>query len=93
MSFDKKFDEGKTVVLRIPEIDYVLVHWPNNKCTPWVAAYGYNEKEGYWCQGHYFTTKKGAIEYLKETLKEKLPICIERRFCEMDNLLREEITE
>ena len=69
--FDKKFDEGKKVVISLPEIDYVLVHWPNNVCTPWVAAWAYNEEGGYWGQGHYFTTCEGAMKYLKEKLDEK----------------------
>lgn len=70
-SFDKKFDEGKRVVLRLPEIDYVLIHWPNNVCTPWVAAWAYNEEKGYWGQGHYFTELAGAIKYLAKLLEEK----------------------
>lgn len=69
-NFDKKFDEGKRVILRIPEIDYVIVHWPNNVCTPWVAAWAYNEEGGYWGQGHYFTTSEGAIKYIREKLEE-----------------------
>ena len=61
----------KTVVLRIPEIDYNLVHWSENEYTPWVAAWGHNEEAGYWSQGHYFRTKYGALKYLESVLKEK----------------------
>lgn len=61
----------KKVIITLPEIDYVLIHWPNNVCTPWVAAWAYNEEGGYWGQGHYFTTSEGAIKYLKEKLDEK----------------------
>ena len=67
--FDKTFDKGKQVVLRLPEIDYVLVHWPSNVCTPWVAAWNYNEDRGCWGQGHYFTNPGDAIKYLAGKLK------------------------
>ena len=67
----------KEVVLRIPEIDYVLIHWPNNELTPWVAAWSYNEERKCWGQGHYFMTKENAINYLIEVLRERYPIYIE----------------
>ena len=63
----------KHVVISIPEIDYALVHWPENKVTPWVAAYGCDDRndEPVWCQGHYFTTKEGAVDYLVQKYKDR----------------------
>ena len=73
----------KEIVLRIPEIEYVLVHWPENKYTPWVAAWAYNEEGGYWGQGHYFCEKKDALQYLCEVLEERYPAYMERRIKEI----------
>lgn len=64
----------KKVIIKIPEIDYVLIHWEENSVTPWVAAWGYNENSGSWCQGHYFCTKEHALEYLADTYKERYSV-------------------
>ena len=68
----------KKVVLRIPEIDYVLIHWEENTFTPWVAAWCYYE-DGTWGQGHYFCKKETALEYLAEMLRERGPAYLETR--------------
>lgn len=73
----------KTIILRIPEIDYVLIHWAENTLTPWVAAWAYNEDGGYWGQGHYFTNKADALEYLANTYKERYPVVLERKIAEI----------
>lgn len=64
----------KKVVLRVPEIDYVLIHWPENDFTPWVAAWAYNDERKSWGQGHYFCTKESALEYLAATYKERYSV-------------------
>ena len=64
----------KKVIMRIPEIDYVLVHWEENRCTPWVAAWAYNEERNSWGQGHYFQTKESAVKYLVATYKERYSV-------------------
>ncbi len=60
----------KTVLERYPKIDYVIVHWPENTLTPWVAAWGYDEEKGSWCQGHYFCELKDAMKYILRKLGE-----------------------
>lgn len=69
----------KKIILRIPEIDYVLVHWPENSFTPWVAAWAYREDRGSWGQGHYFQTKESALMYLADTFRERFPHYMETR--------------
>ena len=64
----------KKVVMRVPEIDYVLIHWEENELTPWVAAWAYNDDRNSWGQGHYFCTKENALKYLAETYKERYSI-------------------
>lgn len=61
----------KKVIIKVPEIDYVLIHWEENVLTPWVAAWAYNEERNSWGQGHYFQTKEGAVKYLAKTYKER----------------------
>ena len=61
----------KQVIIKLPEIDYVLVHWEENSVTPWVAAWAYNEDNGCWGQGHYFVELADAIKYLAKKLEEK----------------------
>lgn len=73
----------KEIILEIPEIDYVLVHWPDNTCTPWVAAWAYRPDRDSWGQGHYFTTKSDALEYLAEVYKERYPVYLKRRIREI----------
>lgn len=73
----------KEIILRIPEIDYVLVHLPENTCTPWVAAWAYRPDRDSWGQGHYFTTKSDALEYLAEIYRERYPVYLERRIREI----------
>lgn len=73
----------KEIVLEIPEINYVLVHWPENTCTPWVAAWAYRPDLNSWGQGHYFTTKADALEYLADVYKEHYPVYMERRIREI----------
>lgn len=58
----------KTVLERYPSIDYAIVHWPENELTPWVAAWGYDEEKGSWCQGHYFRELKDAMKYILRKL-------------------------
>ena len=60
----------KEIIMKIPEIDYVLVYWPENTYTPWVAAWCYNEERNSWGQGHYFQKKESAVEYLVEMFKK-----------------------
>ena len=73
----------KEIILKIPEIDYVLVHWPENTCTPWVAAWAYRPERNSWGQGHYFTTKSDALEYLAEIYRERYPVYMEQRIREI----------
>ena len=73
----------KEIILRIPEIDYVLVHLPENTCTPWVAAWAYRPDRDSWGQGHYFTTKSDALEYLAEIYRERYPVYLEHRIREI----------
>lgn len=61
----------KEIVLNLPELNYILVHWPENTCTPWVAAWAYRPDRDSWGQGHYFTTKENAIDYLRSLVKDK----------------------
>lgn len=61
----------KKIIIKIPEIDYVLIHWEENVLTPWVAAWAYNEERNSWGQGHYFQTKEDAVRYLAKTYKER----------------------
>ena len=63
--------EKRELIAVFPEIDYALVHLPNNTCTPYVAAWGFNGIDKCWCQGHYFRTKEGAKEHIIEVLKER----------------------
>ena len=67
----------KEIILEVPEINYVLVHWPDNTYTPWVAAWAYRPDRNSWGQGHYFTTKSDAIEYLAEVYEERCPAYVE----------------
>ena len=78
----------KEVIFELPEIDYALIHWPDNTYTPWVAAWHLNKKEMYWGQGHYFCTKKGAVEYLIETLRERYPVYFETKINELCDQLQ-----
>lgn len=34
--------------------EYTLLHLPNNRCTPFVWAWGFNKASGNWNQGHYY---------------------------------------
>ena len=73
----------KTLVMEIPEIDYALIHWPDNRVTPWVAAWGYNRVSNSWCQGHYFSTKEDALDYIAETMRERYPVYLEKRISQI----------
>ena len=64
-------DDDKIVIERFPKIDYVLVHWPSNKVTPWVAAFGYYEDSNSWHQGHYFRNILDACEYIKGVMERR----------------------
>ena len=61
----------KEKILSIPQIDYTLFYLPNNRCTPYVAAWLYKPERDSWAQGYYFTKKLYALEYLVEKTKEK----------------------
>lgn len=69
----------KTLVMEIPEIDYALIHWPDNKVTPWVAAWLYNKESNCWGQGHYFCKKEDALQYIADVMKERYPMYLEKR--------------
>ncbi len=73
----------KEIIIEIPEIDYVLIHWPENTCTPWVAAWAYRPNRNSWGQGHYFMNKADALEYLVDIYKERYPVYMERRIREI----------
>lgn len=45
--------------------DYTLFNLIDNKCTPYVVAWKYDNKSDSWCQGHYFSTLDGAVSFLK----------------------------
>ena len=77
----------KELILEIPEIDYVLIHWPDNVVTPWVAAWNFNKEKMCWGQGHYFCTKEDAVEYLAEVFRERYPAFIRKRTDEVINQL------
>lgn len=51
------------VIAEFPEIDYTLIY-RNSSYDPWVAAWGYNKEEKFWCQGHYFCTIEDAMRYI-----------------------------
>lgn len=61
----------KEKLLDIPEISYTLFHLPDNKCTPYVAAWCYDQQRDSWGQGHYFQKKLHALEYLVNLAKAK----------------------
>lgn len=62
----------KKIVLELHAIDYALIHWEENTLTPWVAAWApKTDPSLHWGQGHYFRTKRRAVEYLVETYKER----------------------
>ncbi len=46
--------------------DYTLFNLIDNKCTPYVVAWKYDNKSDSWCQGHYFSDYINAIEYLRK---------------------------
>lgn len=43
--------------------DYTVLVNPNNKVTPYVVAWKYNEEDGSWAQGHYFEELRPAMEF------------------------------
>ena len=59
---------NRHVVMKFPAIDYVLIHRETD-FQPWVAAYHYCAESGTWGQGHYFSKKENALEYINEKLK------------------------
>lgn len=56
-------DESYIIVDTFPEIDYVLAY-RGGSYQPWVAAWGYNGKNG-WQQGHYYETLEEAMEWIR----------------------------
>ena len=58
------------VLERYPEIDYAIIYRPENKLTPFVAAWKPDEDGESWMAGHYFTTLKGAVKYILHELGE-----------------------
>ena len=61
----------KEIKLNLSRIKYTLVFLPEATYTPWVAAFRYDKTDNTWGQGHYFTNKYDALEYLVETYKER----------------------
>ena len=64
---------NKTILATYSDIDYVLVFWPENTYTPFVAAWGYNPETETWRQGHYFCTIDGAVDYIRDKRETRLP--------------------
>ena len=62
---------AKQLIEKFPQINYALIHWPENKLTPWVAAWTYDEERDCWGQGHYFRTFEDASRYILDLLEEK----------------------
>lgn len=58
------------VVAEFPEIDYTLIY-RNSSYDPWVAAWGYNKEEKFWCQGHYFIDFEDAVKYIISLQNER----------------------
>lgn len=57
--------------------DYSLVHLPENSCTPYCVAWLYDSISDSWCQGHYFSDYKQAVEYFKKCVKINVSIDLE----------------
>lgn len=55
------------IIEKFPEIDCVLIK-RDTPCCPFVACWGYNEKDNSWSQGHYFESIIDASCYIKEKL-------------------------
>ncbi len=62
-NFKDATKDGYEVVSRFPGNPYVLI---NRKTSfqPWIAAYGYDEEEGTWNNGHYFNRVEDAISFI-----------------------------
>lgn len=56
-------DDKMIIVAEFPEINYALIY-RQSKYEPWVAAYGLIRESKCWCQGHYFVSLEGAMEYI-----------------------------
>ena len=51
-------------VADFPDINYPLVY-RNSDYQPWGAAWGYNEIDNVWGQGHYFETINEKMKYIE----------------------------
>ena len=59
-----------TIIAKFPSIDYVLIKRQSD-FLPWIAAWHYCEEDGTWGQGHYFSNKYEAVNYIAEIIKER----------------------
>ena len=57
-------ENGESKVLKNDAKNYILLHNPENLCTPYVVAFNYDEKHKDWQQGHYFSTLDSALVFM-----------------------------
>lgn len=69
----KELQNGNILISTYPNIDYALIYRPKGE--EWVAAYGYNETDGTWAQGHYFDDILKATRWIENLI---LPISYNR---------------
>ncbi|MBO5629206.1 MAG: hypothetical protein J5965_09070 [Aeriscardovia sp.] len=84
VSIDEYIKDGKkiTVLQTFPEIDYALLI-REAKYQPFVAAYGWDEQNVSWNQGHYFSSIINACLYIQQKLAEKTKIITPMRMQEI----------
>lgn len=71
----------RNVVMKYyPSIDYVLIArvQDDDSVYEYVAAFNYDDEDGTWAQGHYFSELDNAIEYLNEKCEERHKEVIEQ---------------
>lgn len=69
----KELQNGNILISTYPNIDYALIYRPKGE--EWVAAYGYNETDDTWAQGHYFDDILKATRWIENLI---LPISYNR---------------
>ena len=84
VSIDEYIKDGKkiTVLQTFPEIDYALLV-REAKYEPFVAAYGWDEQNVTWSQGHYFSDILDATRWIQKKLDDKNGRISYDRMCEL----------
>ena len=94
VSIDEYIKDGKkiTVLQTFPEIDYALLI-REAKYEPFVAAYGWDEQNVTWSQGHYFSDILDATRWIQKKLDNQNGRISYDRMCELATNAMHELDE